>query len=110
MIVTHDQASAMDGARVVLAKSWAGFSGYGRREEEAATRATLSDWRIDGDTMGRTDNAGFMHCLPVRRNVVVTDDVIDSANSWVYETAGLRMWTAMALLERLVTEEPWTTL
>jgi N-acetylornithine carbamoyltransferase len=105
--VVHDQAAAMDGARVVVAKSWAGFSGYGRRADEAEQRARLAHWRVDAEKMAMTDHAGFMHCLPVRRNVVVTDEVIDGPNSWVYETAGLRMWTAVALLERLLSEEPW---
>ena len=106
--VTHDQDAAMRGARVVVAKSWSGFSGYGRRADEAARRAALSDWRIDARKMNLTDEGGFMHCLPVRRNVVVDDDVIDSHRSWVYEEAGLRLWTTTALLEGLLTEVPWS--
>lgn len=99
--ITHDQADAMRGAQVVYAKNWSGFSGYGRRDDEAAVRATLGAWQVTPDTMASTDGAGFMHCLPVRRNVVVADAVIDGPDSWVMEEAGLRLWTAMALLEHL---------
>lgn len=100
--VVHDQDTALRGAEVVVAKSWAGTSGYGRRDEEARVRAGLGSWTIDAAKMARTDRAGFMHCLPVRRNVVVTDDVLDGPDSWVQEEAGLRLWTALALLERLL--------
>lgn len=100
--VTPDQGAAFDGAEVVVAKSWAGTSGYGRRAEEAQARAALGGWTVDAAKMARTDGAGFMHCLPVRRNVVVTDDVIDGPASWVQEEAGLRLWTALALFERLL--------
>lgn len=100
--VAHDQDAALHGARVVYAKNWSGFSYYGRREEEASTRKTLGSWTVTSAKMALTNDAGFMHCLPVRRNVVVADDVIDGANSWTTAEAGLRMWTAMALLERIL--------
>jgi len=86
---------ARRGAGVVVAKRWSGFSGYGRREDEAKARAALSDWQV----RSLPDGVGFMHCLPVRRNVVVADAVIDGPHSWVQETAALRLWTAMAVLE-----------
>jgi len=100
--IVHDPLDGLDGAEVVVAKSWAGTAGYGRRDEEAAVRATLGDWTVTADRMARTRDAGFMHCLPVRRNVVVTDDVLDGPRSWVQEEAGLRLWTALALFERLL--------
>jgi N-succinyl-L-ornithine transcarbamylase len=88
---------------VVQAKAWSGWSGYGRREDEAEERRRhFGVWRLDGEAMALTDDAFFMHCLPVRRNVVVTDEVIDSPRSLTNETGGLRMWTAMALLERFL--------
>lgn len=102
--VVHDQAEGLAGAQVVVAKSWSGFSFYGRRDEEAEIRASHLDWLVDAAAMARTDDAGFMHCLPVRRNVVVADEVIDGPRSWVVEEAGLRLWTAMALLERIAEE------
>ena len=94
----------------VHAKSWSGFSGYGRRHEEAAERAVLRGWTVNEGLMAETPAARFMHCLPVRRNVVVTDEVIDGPRSFTNETGGLRLWTAMAVLERFFGangENPW---
>ena len=99
---TNDQSSALSGANVVVAKSWSGWQGYGKREEEAVAREKHKDWIIDSEKMALTKRAGFMHCLPVRRNVVVCDAVIDGPNSWTKKTAGLRMWTAIALLESML--------
>ncbi len=86
----------------MVAKSWGGFSGYEDRARETKRRAALSDWRVDTAKMAVTDEAGFMHCLPVRRNVVVTDDVIDGPGSWVQEEAELRLYTTIALLEKMM--------
>lgn len=100
--IVHDQDEALRGARVVIAKSWSGTAGYGRRDEEAQVRAGLGDWQVTADKMGLTNDAGFMHCLPVRRNVVVSDAVIDGGCSWVREEAEMRLWTVLALLEQLL--------
>lgn len=100
--ISHDQAAALKGARVVVAKSWSGTSGYGRRDEEAVVRRKLGDWIVDEAKMAQTDDAGFMHCLPVRRNVVVSDGVLDGPNSWAHSTAGLRLYTAAAVLEQML--------
>src|SRR5690606_3240130 len=79
LTVTHDAQARLRGADVVYAKSWSGSSFYGRRDEEAARRATLPAWQVTTLPEG----AGFMHCLPVRRNVVVADAVLDGPASWV---------------------------
>ena len=100
--ISHDQDKALHGAEVVVAKSWGGVPFYGQREEEAALRKELGGWTVDEAKMAKTNDAGFMHCLPVRRNVVVTDGVIDGPDSWVQETAALRMWTAIAVLEAML--------
>ncbi len=100
--ITHDQAEGLTGAEVVVAKSWSGVSGYGDRAAEAERRAAAAHWRIDAEKMALTANGGFMHCLPMRRNVIATDAVMDGPRSWVQETAGLRLWTAMAFFERLL--------
>lgn len=100
--ITHDPDDGIRGARVVVAKSWSGTSGYGRREDEARIRATLSDWRVSAERMALSEDAGFMHCLPVRRNVVVTDEVIDGPRSWVQEEAANRLWTTLSLFETLL--------
>jgi N-acetylornithine carbamoyltransferase len=101
MRITHDRDEAFRGARVVVAKSWGGWSGYGRREDEARIRKDLGAWTVDAASMAKTDDAGFMHCLPVRRNVVVRDEVIDGPRSWTTETGHRRLTTATALLETL---------
>jgi N-acetylornithine carbamoyltransferase len=106
--VVHDQARGLAGAQVVVAKSWSGWNGYGRREDEARIRAGLGGWTVTPEKMARTDAAGFMHCLPVRRNVEVADAVIDGPRSWTTETATLRLWTAMAALEAVLGDRPWT--
>ena len=74
--ISHDQDEAMAGARVVVAKSWSGVSGYGDRAAEGLRRRVHRDWTVTTDKMALTDGAGFMHCLPVRRNVVVEDAVL----------------------------------
>jgi N-acetylornithine carbamoyltransferase len=102
--VSVSQDPDLTGADVVYAKSWSGWSFYGRREEEAEARAAASAWRVDAVP----DGAGLMHCLPVRRNVVVGDAVLDGPASWVQEQAALRLWTAVAVLERQLGGRPWS--
>ncbi len=102
---THDQLDALSNAQVVVAKSWSGWDNYENREAESEVRKNHKNWIVDPQKMALTNNAGFMHCLPVRRNVVVCDEVIDGPQSWTKETAGLRMWTAMALLEAMLKEQ-----
>lgn len=102
--VVHEQT--LDGAEVVVAKSWSGWSGYGRRDEEARARAALRSWTVTAAKL--PPNAGLMHCLPVRRNVEVDDEALDGPRSWTTETAGLRLWTAMACLEAVMGERSWT--
>ena len=102
--VTNDLTDAYRGAQVVVAKSWAGVQGYGNRFAETQIRKNYADWMVTPDKMALTDSAGFMHCMPVRRNVVVSDEVLDSPMSWTNYTAGMRMWTAMALLEQMLEE------
>jgi N-acetylornithine carbamoyltransferase len=96
---TDDIAEAYRGAHVVCAKGWAGLDYYGRFDQEARDKAPLrEDWIVDEAKMNATDDAFFMHCLPVRRNIIVTDGVLDSARSAVVNEAGNRLWTAAAVL------------
>jgi len=101
--VSHDRDARRD-AEVIVAKSWSGWSGYGDREAEATRRAAARHWRVEAEDLG---HAGFMHCLPVRRNVVVADAVLDGPNAWVQEEAALRLWTAAAALEAIVGGAGW---
>ena len=102
--VTSDRADALAGARVVYAKSWGSLTTWGDPEGETRLRAGLRDWRVSPQWMGATSGARFMHCLPVRRNVVVDDAVIDSPASVVIDQAENRLHAQTALLEALYTD------
>jgi N-acetylornithine carbamoyltransferase len=97
-----DDLEALAGARVVYGKSWGSLQAYGRPEEEAELRAPFTDWQVTADWMARTDNGRFMHCLPVRRNVVVADAVLDSEASVVVDQAENRLHVQKAVLLELV--------
>ena len=100
--VTHDVDEAFDGAQVVYAKSWGGKNFYGAPEFDLAARAQYRDrWFVDAAKMRRTDGAVFMHCLPVRRNVIVTDEVLDSPASVVIDEAENRLHVQKAVLAEL---------
>jgi N-acetylornithine carbamoyltransferase len=100
-----DDLSALNGARVVYAKSWGSLEAYGESEAESALRAPYTDWQVTPDWMERTSNGRFMHCLPVRRNVVVADAVLDSEASVVVDQAENRLHVQKALLLELLGEE-----
>lgn len=97
--ITNDVHTAFDGVEVVYAKSWGGRQFYGRTDDDIKYRENLrSDWIVDEAKMDRTDNGIFMHCLPVRRNVIVTDGVIDSPRSVVVDEAENRLHIQKAIL------------
>ena len=97
--VTDDRAAALAGAKIVYAKSWGNLSTWGDAAAESAARAHLRDWQVDDAWMARTDGARFMHCLPVRRNVVVADEVLDGPRSVVIDQAENRLHAQTAFLE-----------
>ncbi len=100
-----DIHTAFDDVDVVYAKSWGGKEFYGNAEADLTHRKGLrSDWIVDKPKMERTNSGIFMHCLPVRRNVVVTDDVIDSASSVVVDEAENRLHIQKAILSDLVSD------
>ena len=97
---TNDLNDAFDGVDIVYAKSWGGSDFYGDAQKDIDYRAQFrSDWIVDEAKMARTNDAAFMHCLPVRRNVVVTDSVIDSANSVVIDEAENRLLVQKAIMQ-----------
>lgn len=100
---THDQKAAFKDAEIVYAKSWGALSQYDFAEAEQELRLSHSNWRVDGSLMNASANAYFMHCLPVRRNVVVTDDVIDHPRSAVISQAENRLHVQKAVLKSLYT-------
>lgn len=100
---TADRREALEGAHVIYAKSWTSPRHYGNPEAEAAFRAGLRDWCVGDDWFATTaPDCRFMHCLPVRRNVVVKDAVLDGPRSVVIHEARNRMWAQMAVLYRLL--------
>jgi N-acetylornithine carbamoyltransferase len=91
--VVHDRLGAMDGAQVVYVKSWGSIGQNEVHPEE------LKDWCFNDMAWGRTAEAKVMHCLPVRRNVVIASSVLDSPRSIVLDQAENRMWAQAGLIE-----------
>jgi N-acetylornithine carbamoyltransferase len=101
--VTNDINAAFDGTEVVYAKSWGSKQFYGNEAGDIRERSAHREkWIIDDAKMQRTNNGIFMHCLPVRRNVIVTDSVIDSANSVVVDEAENRLHIQKAIMTKLM--------
>jgi N-acetylornithine carbamoyltransferase len=101
--VLSDVDAAFDGLEVVYAKSWGSKNFYGAPEKDIDARARYrKQWIVDEQKMARTNSAIFMHCLPVRRNVIVTDGVIDSASSFVIDEAENRLHVQKAVLAELI--------
>jgi len=97
--ITNDTGVAFSGAEVIYAKSWGAKQFYGNTDQDIATRAQFRrQWVVDEEKMSRTNNAIFMHCLPVRRNVIVTDGVIDSPASVVIDEAENRLHVQKAIM------------
>ena len=87
---------------MVYAKSWGAIPYFGRWEEEKPMRETLQHFIVDERKMALTKDGLFSHCLPVRRNVKVTDAVIDSPRSLVIEEAENRLHVQKAVMDTLV--------
>ena len=106
MTIEHDVEKAFEGAEVVYAKSWGSKKFYGGPESDIAERAQYrAKWIVAEAKMARTNEAIFMHCLPVRRNVIVTDSVIDSPSSVVIDEAENRLHVQKAILATLLGKE-----
>ncbi len=94
--VTHNQREAFEGADFIYAKNWSSFTQYGQ------ILSRDRNWTVNAEKMKLTNGAKFMHCLPVRRNVVVMDEVLDSPDSIVIQEAGNRVWAAQVVLKRML--------
>ncbi len=96
--VEYDQRKAFEGADFIYAKNWSAYtdSNYGK------VLSTDRDWTVDAEKMALTNNAYFMHCLPVRRNMIVTDEVIESERSLVIPEAANREISAEVVIKRLL--------
>ena len=94
--VEYDQNKAFEKADFIYAKNWSSYTDYGKILSED------SAWTITEEKMALTNNAAFMHCLPVRRNVVVADSVLDKGNSLVIQQAENRIFSAQAVLKAIL--------
>lgn len=94
--IEYDQQKAFEGADFVYTKNWSSFGQYGKILRQD------NDWMVTPEKMALTDNGKFMHCLPVRRNVVVADGVLDSPQSIVIEQANNRTYAAQAVIARML--------
>jgi N-acetylornithine carbamoyltransferase len=100
LTAVHDMDAGLEGASVIYAKSWGAASEYGGGDP--AGRAEFKEWIVDPARQALGNPGAFMHCLPVRRNVVVADEVIDGPHSWVAEQARSRVLTQAALLHEIL--------
>lgn len=94
--IEYDQNRALEGADFVYAKNWSSTTPYGQ------ILNTDPEWTLTAAKMARTNGGRFMHCLPVRRNVIVTDDVLDGPDSIVIREAKNREYAAQAVLKRIL--------
>lgn len=96
--VEYDQMKAFEGADFIYAKNWAAYTGDNYGKVLSKDRS----WTVSDRQMAVTNNAHFMHCLPVRRNMIVTDDVIESPRSLVIPEAANREISATVVLKRIL--------
>ncbi len=94
--VEYDQNKAFEGADFIYAKNWASYELYGQILSKDMS------WTVNEAKMALTNNAKFMHCLPVRRNMIVTDGVIESANSIVIQEAANRVYSVQTVIKRML--------
>jgi N-succinyl-L-ornithine transcarbamylase len=94
--ITHNQDEALQQADFVYVKNWSTYQDYGKIYNNDP------EWMLTLEKLQVTNNAKLMHCLPVRRNVELSDEVLDSPNSLVTEEAGNRVWAAQAVLSEIL--------
>lgn len=94
--ITHNQDEALKDADFVYVKNWSTFNDYGK------IYCNDPEWMLTQDKLKLTNNAKVMHCLPVRRNVELSDEILDSANSIVTQQASNRVWAAQAVLSEIL--------
>lgn len=95
-VITHNQEEALTGADFVYVKNWSSYTDYGK------IHCNDSRWMLNNKKLEKTRNARVMHCLPVRRNVELSDEVLDGAHSVVTQQAANRVWAAQAVISNLL--------
>jgi len=96
--ILHDQDAALKGADFVYVKNWSTYTDYGKIYSNDPA------WMLTQEKLNLTNSAKVMHCLPVRRNVELSDEILDSSNSIVTQQAGNRVWAAQAVLSELLNQ------
>jgi|SRR5699024_1379587 len=94
--ITYDQDEALKDADFVYVKNWSSYQDYGE------VKKTDTSWMLTEDKLHKTRQAKVMHCLPVRRNLVIADEVLDGPHALVKEEAGNRVWAAQAVLSAIL--------
>ncbi|WP_295122343.1 N-acetylornithine carbamoyltransferase [uncultured Chitinophaga sp.] len=94
--IEYNQEKALEGADFVYVKNWSSYQEYGKIINSDPA------WMVTNDSLKNTNSAKIMHCLPVRRNVVIADEVLDGPNSIVIPEAGNRVWAAQAVLSEIL--------
>lgn len=94
--VVHDQKEALKNADFVYAKNWSSYTDYG------AMPQVKSDWLLSEEKLSKSNNAYIMHCLPVRRNLEVPDELLDGAHSLILKQAENRIYAAQTVLKRIL--------
>jgi N-succinyl-L-ornithine transcarbamylase len=94
--ITHDQQAALKEADFVYVKNWSSYQDYGK------VLCTDAHWMLTPEKLAVSNDAKIMHCLPVRRNVELSDAILDSANSLVTKEASNRVWAAQAVLSEIL--------
>lgn len=100
--VTHDIEAGYDGADIVYAKSWGALPFFGRWDEEKPIRDKHQDFIVDSHKMAMTNDAVVSHCLPMRRNVIMTDEVFDGPGCIAYDEAEDRLHVQKAIMTTLI--------
>ncbi|BFG70769.1 acetylornithine carbamoyltransferase [Sediminibacterium sp. KACHI17] len=98
-VITHDQDAALADADFVYVKNWSTYTDYGKVYENDPA------WMLTEEKLKNTHAAKVMHCLPVRRNVELSDEILDSPHSLVTKQAGNRVWAAQAVLQDILTHQ-----
>ena len=94
--ITHDQNAALENADFVYVKNWSTYTDYGKMYENDPS------WMLTEEKMTITNQAKVMHCLPVRRNIELSDEILDGPHSLVSKEAGNRVWAAQAVLSEIL--------
>lgn len=94
--ITHDLDSALSGADFVYVKNWSSFNEYGK------VYPVSTNWMLDNEKLGLTNDAKVMHCLPVRRDLELSSEILDGPNSLVIKEASNRVWAAQTVLKRML--------